>query len=148
MAYTEYELHIVRKILHSLEREKNLIQILTGPRQVGKSTSAFQIGAKWKGEVRYASADNPIPPGAEWIRHQWQLARLASEENPLLIIDEVQKVSGWSEEIKALWDEDRRIGRDIRVLLLGSSAMLVQKGCGFPNYIDVKSQIKLFNGLV
>ncbi len=128
MAHTEYELHIVKMILHSLEREKNLIQILTGPRQVGKSTAASQIGAKWKGEVRYASADNPLPPGAEWIRHQWQLARLASEENPLLIIDEVQKVRGWSEEIKAQWDEDRRIGRDIRVLLLGSSAMLVQKG--------------------
>src|SRR6056297_2586382 len=128
MGKAEYELSMVQDVLHSLQREKNLIQIITGPRQVGKSTSAFQIGEKWTGTVRYASADTPVPPGPEWIRHQWQLARLAAEENPLLVIDEVQKAAGWSEEVKSLWDEDRRIGKDIRVLLLGSSALLMQKG--------------------
>jgi len=128
MGKAEYELSMVQDVLHSLQREKNLIQIITGPRQVGKSTAAFQIGEKWTGTVRYASADTPVPPGPEWIRHQWQLARLAAEENPLLVIDEVQKAAGWSEEVKSLWDEDRRIGKDIRVLLLGSSALLMQKG--------------------
>lgn len=128
MGKAEYELSMVQDVLHSLQREKNLIQIITGPRQVGKSTAAFQISEKWTGTVRYASADTAVPPGPEWIRHQWQLARLAAEKNPLLVIDEVQKAAGWSEEVKSLWDEDRRIGKDIRVLLLGSSALLMQKG--------------------
>ena len=85
IAHIGYELYLVGNILRFLKREKNLLQILTGPRQVGKSSAAFQVGEKWRGEVRYASADTPIPPGAEWIRHQWQLARLVSGENPLLV---------------------------------------------------------------
>jgi uncharacterized protein len=122
-----YELHSLSELFAALTHAKNLIQILTGPRQVGKSTVAMQLMDKWEGNVRYASADLPIPPGAEWIAHQWNLARTAGEK-PLLIIDEVQKVSGWSEAVKSLWDEDRRQNHDVRVLLLGSSALLMQKG--------------------
>jgi uncharacterized protein len=122
-----YELQAVSELHHALTRPKNLIQILTGPRQVGKSTAALQLQHTWDGEVRYASADSPVPPGAEWVTHQWNLARRAGS-TPLLIIDEVQKVPGWSETVKSLWDEDRREDRDVRVLLLGSSALLMHKG--------------------
>jgi predicted AAA+ superfamily ATPase len=127
MENATYELQSLSELLAALTHVKNLIQILTGPRQVGKSTVALQLMEKWEGDVRYASADLPIPPGAEWINHQWNLARTAGEK-PLLIIDEVQKVSGWSEAVKSLWDEDRRQNHDVRVLLLGSSALLMQKG--------------------
>lgn len=122
-----YELQTVSELHRGLTRTKNLIQILTGPRQVGKSTAALQLQQNWEGEVRYASADQPIPPGPEWITHQWNLARTAGRR-PLLIIDEVQKVPGWSEAVKSLWDQDRRENRSVRVLLLGSSALLMQKG--------------------
>jgi predicted AAA+ superfamily ATPase len=45
-----------------------------------------------------------------------------------LVLDEVQKIPNWSELVKKLFDEDRRVRRGLRVLLLGSSALLMQKG--------------------
>jgi predicted AAA+ superfamily ATPase len=46
----------------------------------------------------------------------------------LLVLDEIQKVRGWSEVVKRLWDEERRSRGGVRPLLLGSSALLVQRG--------------------
>jgi predicted AAA+ superfamily ATPase len=111
-----------------------LIQVVVGARQTGKSTAAEQIAARWKGPVVRASADLPLPPGPEWIETHWNRARrdsgpAAARRAPcLLVLDEVQKVAGWAESVKALWEEDRRAGSRIRPLLLGSSALLVQKG--------------------
>jgi len=45
-----------------------------------------------------------------------------------LVLDEIQKVSNWSNEVKRLWDEDTRQGNNLHVILLGSSALLIQKG--------------------
>ena len=68
-------------------------------------------------------------PGPEWVQNQWELARRDAASGPvLLILDEVQKVRGWSEGVKACWDEDRAAGRSVHVLLLGSSAMLLARG--------------------
>jgi hypothetical protein len=80
--------------------------------------------------VRYAAADLPLPPGPEWIQSHWELARRdGSHGKPaLLLLDEVQKVTGWSEVVKANWDADRASGAPVRVLLLGSSALLLTKG--------------------
>lgn len=120
---------IVSQILDRLSRPPELIQIMIGPRQVGKTTAAQAIGNAWRGPVRYAAADLPLPPGPEWVENQWSLARRsAGSEPPLLVLDEVQKVRGWSEAVKACWDEDRSAGRQVRVLLLGSSALLLAQG--------------------
>lgn len=125
---SEYELPIVQKVLSSLCRDKNLIQVIVGPRQVGKSTAAGQIGRKWKGPVFYASADTPVPPAHEWIEHHWEQARRKKTASPLLFLDEIQKVRGWSETVKSMWDEDVRNGTSLHILLLGSSSPLIQKG--------------------
>jgi predicted AAA+ superfamily ATPase len=121
---------IVAQLFDRLSRPENLIEVVVGPRQVGKTTAARAVAAKWAGPVRYAAADTPLPPGPEWVETQWQLARSAapSGEAALLILDEVQKVRGWSESVKALWDDDRSRERPIRVLLLGSSALLLARG--------------------
>ena len=79
----------------------------------------------------FAAADSPLPPGPEGVESHW--ARIRGLEQPapgsvLLVLDEVQKVRGWSEVVKRLWDEDRRAKRRIHVLLLGSSALLLTKG--------------------
>ncbi|MEZ4654160.1 MAG: ATP-binding protein [Candidatus Eisenbacteria bacterium] len=109
--------------------EQELIQVLIGPRQVGKTTIARTIGDRWPGPAIYASADEPLPPGASWVHSQWERARARAGESPaLLILDEVQKVQGWSESVKALWDEDRYKGTNLAVLLLGSSALLLSEG--------------------
>ncbi|MGE3881449.1 MAG: ATP-binding protein [Planctomycetota bacterium] len=78
--------------------------------------------------MHYATADLPLPPGPEWIESHWGLARRDAGKAPLLILDEVQKVSGWSETTKALWDDDRAHSRDLRVILLVSSALLLAEG--------------------
>jgi predicted AAA+ superfamily ATPase len=79
--------------------------------------------------VRYAAADQFLPPGPEWVRSHWDLARKDAKEGPaLLILDEVQKVRGWAETVKAEWDADRAARRGPKVVLLGSSALLLAKG--------------------
>jgi hypothetical protein len=79
----------------------------------------------------YASADSPLPPGPEWIETQWRRAEVETDRSGsavLLVLDEVQKVRGWSESLKLLWDASCRSARDIRLLVLGSSALLIQAG--------------------
>ena len=129
-----YERPIVNKLIQGFEEQKKLLLIITGPRQTGKTTAALQVADKWKGPVVNASADLPIPPGPEWIRAQWNLAEGKAKSNQggqpgaLLILDEVQKVLGWSEVVKELWDLECRKGEGINVIILGSSSLLIQKG--------------------
>ncbi len=79
----------------------------------------------------YATADSPAPLPPVWIEEQWAVARSIARSASsvvILALDEVQKVAGWSEAIKSQWDADTASGADIRVVLLGSSALLVQRG--------------------
>ncbi len=77
-----FERKIVFDIVQGLQRKKKLLHIITGPRQVGKTTAALQIAAKWSGEVINVSADSPLPPGPEWIYAQWERAsRVAAKKN-------------------------------------------------------------------
>ncbi len=75
----------------------------------------------------YATADSPVPPGAEWIIAEWQKALLAGEKT-ILILDEIQKVKGWSETIKELYDKERRKEIPLQVILLGSASWHIQSG--------------------
>ncbi|MCK6527266.1 DUF4143 domain-containing protein [Myxococcota bacterium] len=78
-----------------------------------------------------ASADEPTLRDRVWLAQQWDAARMLARGAPrgaLLVLDEVQKVTGWSETVKALWDADTAAGRDLRVVLLGSAPLLVQRG--------------------
>lgn len=121
----------VKDIYESICADRKFLHIITGPRQVGKTTAALQIAEKWKGPVINVSADSPLPPGPEWITAQWELAlsRINTQApKVLLILDEVQKVQGWSEIIKALWDRELAANKGLTVILLGSSSLLIQKG--------------------
>lgn len=128
----QFEREIVFKVLQGLQGKKKILHIITGPRQVGKTTAAHQIAAKWPGRSIHASADSPLPPGPEWIHAQWDRAtRLKNRDgnqDVLLILDEIQKVQGWSETIKLLWDQECRNSIGLQVLLLGSSSLLLQQG--------------------
>lgn len=117
-------------IFASLKENNSLIQVISGPRQVGKTTLALQIKDKWPGSSFYEAADQPAIPMAEWIETHWNTARNASKNghSPLLILDEVQKIPGWSETVKKLVDEDKRQNFHVKIMLLGSSALLVQRG--------------------
>ena len=121
---------MVAEIHKSLQRNLPFLHIIIGPRQVGKTTAAQQVAAAWGDETIFAAADAPLPPGAEWIHAQWEnaLSRCGKGRKVLLVLDEVQKVKGWSEVVKLLWDREQREGKGLKVLLLGSSSLLVQKG--------------------
>jgi uncharacterized protein len=111
---------------------RRFIQVLAGPRQVGKTTLARQVIAGCEARAHYVSADEPTVQDRNWLAQQWEVARSmtrsGSSDAVLFVIDEIQKISGWSETIKRLWDEDSASGLLVKVLILGSSPLLVQKG--------------------
>lgn len=80
--------------------------------------------------VRYASADEPTLRGTDWITQQWEAARLSivSPAGAVLVLDEIQKIPAWSETVKRLWDEDSRLMRPLKVVLLGSAPLLIAQG--------------------
>lgn len=122
---------ILSTLTQRLTESKPLIQVLSGPRQVGKTTLAQQAIETLDMAYHYASADKPGLEGQTWLQQQWDLARFKAKQNNnsvLLILDEIQKIAHWSDWIKAFWDEDRRYNTPIKVLLLGSSPLLIQKG--------------------
>jgi len=122
---------LVDELATACRRKPALIQVIAGPRQVGKTTAAEQLRDRLKWPNVWAAADLPLPPGPEWIETQWHLARETqpgADKKVLLVLDEIQKVSGWSETVKRLWDEEKRIRGTVLPVLLGSSALLVQKG--------------------
>ena len=129
MSY-RFERAIVLEVLNKLRHPNPLIQIITGPRQVGKTTAAHQIEAKWEGPVHFVAADSSLPLKAEWIEAQWHIARKKGSENApcLLVLDEVQKVAGWGETVKLMFDRDRTAPTVVRPMILGSSALLLSQG--------------------
>jgi predicted AAA+ superfamily ATPase len=122
---------LVQELATALARKPPLLQVIVGPRQVGKTTAAEQLVEHLGWPTVFAAADTPLPPGPEWIETHWHRARMQKPGKAgtvLLVLDEVQKVTGWSEVVKRLWDEERRTGGPVRAVLLGSSALLVHKG--------------------
>lgn len=120
-------------VLKRLKEPRRFLQVLIGPRQVGKTTLARQVASELSIPVQYASADEPTLQDRVWLNQQWDIARELTRRDgrshaALLIVDEVQKAQGWAETIKRLWDEDTIEGRPLRVLLSGSSPLLVQRG--------------------
>lgn len=109
-----------------LKEDLNFIQVVLGPRQVGKTTGLKQIAGRWPGPVQMVSADESATPSADWIELNWKLAR-AKGAGTLLVIDEIQKIPGWSQAVKCLFDEDRA-ARRLKVVLLGSASLTLQKG--------------------
>ena len=125
-----YSRPILASILRRLREPRRFLQVLAGPRQVGKTTLARQAMEEFGSGSTYATADNPAPGDSVWLEQQWEAARLSCRRagSWLLVLDEIQKVPRWSELTKKLWDQDSSDKLDLRVLLLGSSPLLIQHG--------------------
>jgi predicted AAA+ superfamily ATPase len=113
-----------------LAEPRRFMQVVAGPRQVGKTTLVQQVIDTLPLPVRQASADEPGLRSTDWIDQQWQAARLAIEgpAGAVLVLDEIQKIPGWSETVKRLWDEDTRKKCPLVVVLLGSAPLLIAQG--------------------
>jgi len=119
-------------LLGRLFEPKRFIQVLSGPRQTGKTTLAHQVMDDCQFPSHYASADEPTLKDRTWIEQQWEAARTRLKSGryarkAILVLDEVQKITGWSETVKRLWDEDTSNGLPLHVIVLGSSPLLVQR---------------------
>jgi uncharacterized protein len=115
-----------------LLESRAFIQVLLGPRQVGKSTLAVQVLAQNIQPYYLISADGVANATASWLEQQWELARIKLKQSSgtsfIFAIDEIQKIDNWSEIVKANWDADTRNKIQIKLLLLGSSRLLLQQG--------------------
>jgi predicted AAA+ superfamily ATPase len=119
-------------ITNRISEPRRFIQVLFGPRQVGKTTLISQFLEKTKIPSHFVSADAVLAGNATWLDLQWETARLKMDQEKnqefLLVIDEIQKINNWSEAVKRLWDADTHAKRNIKVILLGSSRLLLQQG--------------------
>ena len=115
-----------------LAEPRRFIQVVAGPRQVGKTTLVQQVLTQLDRANVFVSADEPALRDGAWLAAQWERARLlakdAGKRGAVLALDEVQKIPDWSETVKRLWDEDTRHRLPLRVVLLGSAPLLVQRG--------------------
>ncbi|MGA7861750.1 MAG: ATP-binding protein [Thermoplasmata archaeon] len=131
-ALPTYRRPMLGTLVCRIREPRRFIQVLSGPRQAGKTTLARQAIADSGAVAHYASADGPGLHDSSWIEAQWEGARRLAESRTragaLLVLDEVQKIPSWSESVKGLWDADTAAGRNLHVFVLGSAQLLVQHG--------------------
>lgn len=115
-----------------MQEPRQFIQVLAGPRQVGKTTLIKQFVERCNVPVLSVNADAVAENQSEWIAEQWNIVRnrmlLYKYEEHILIIDEIQKLNNWSEVVKREWDADTWNNINIKVVLLGSSRLLLKDG--------------------
>lgn len=125
--YTRALLDVLRE---RLDEPRRFVQVLAGARQTGKTTLVRQALARAELPQHYASADAPGLEPRTWIAAQWEIGRRRATEDrhgAVLVLDEVQKVPGWCDVVKRLWDEDTGSGTPLRVVVLGSAPLLMQQ---------------------
>lgn len=125
-----YQRPYAAELTKRLAEQRRFIQVVSGPRQVGKSTLVQTVLEQQDVPVRFVSADEPTLRGVEWISQQWEAARQETRGSggAILALDEIQKIPNWSETVKRLWDEDTRANRNLKVVLLGSAPLLFAQG--------------------
>jgi predicted AAA+ superfamily ATPase len=127
-----YERPPLKDLIKRMKEPRRFIQVLMGPRQVGKTTMIIQLLDHLKSGYLFETADAIPASDSLWLEQVWESARLKMNQHPdedfLLVIDEIQKINNWSEIIKSLWDEDTNTGRKLKLILLGSSRLLMQQG--------------------
>ncbi|MCB6971884.1 MULTISPECIES: ATP-binding protein [Butyricimonas] len=119
-------------IKQRIEESRHFLQVVLGPRQVGKTTVVKQVLKDLDIPFQIYSADNVPATQVSWISDCWNTARAQMRVEKyvefVLVIDEIQKIKNWSEVVKKEWDEDTFNDINIKVLLLGSSRVLLEKG--------------------
>ena len=127
-----YQRPVLKQIAERMKSKRLFIQVLFGARQVGKTTLVLQLLEQINVPSQFHLADNVPAVDKNWLKQIWDEARiqlLNSQQNEfILVIDEIQKIENWSEAVKREWDLDTIAGRNIKVILLGSSRLMLQQG--------------------
>lgn len=128
-----YKREQYQTIYARLHEPRKFLQVVMGPRQIGKTTVVKQVLSSLESIPHLIfSADNVPTTQNSWISDCWNTARtqlrVDSGNELILVIDEIQKLNGWSEVVKKEWDDDTFNDINLKVLLLGSSRVMLQKG--------------------
>lgn len=127
-----YKRSAFKELNKRIKEKRRFIQTVIGPRQVGKTTLVNQLLNNQSFPNHFVSADAIGASNSAWLHQQWEIARvklkISNSKVLILAIDEIQKINNWSEIVKAEWDEDTKNKTNIKVVLLGSSRLLLEKG--------------------
>lgn len=128
----EYKRPQFAEVLDRMNEPRKFIQVLAGPRQVGKSTLIDQVLAECQIPHHLYNADGVDENDADWIRRIWESTRILmdtrQQTEAVLVIDEIHKIKRWSEIVKREWDADTRSKRQLKLFILGSSRLMLRKG--------------------
>ena len=128
----EYRRPQYSEVLERMNEPRKFIQVLAGPRQVGKSTLIDQVLAECHLPHYLYNADGIDENDTDWIRRIWESVRIQmdtkKQKNAVLVIDEIHKIKRWSEIVKREWDADTHNHRPLKLFLLGSSRLMLRKG--------------------
>ncbi len=129
MSFERFHLQPFRQ---RIEEPRKFIQVIVGPRQVGKTTMVLQLLKNSKVPNYFVSADGTVNSNKYWVEQQWEIARLKKKQAEanefIFVIDEIQKIDNWSEAIKKQWDYDTNNNIQIKIIILVSSRLLIQQG--------------------
>ncbi len=128
----EYKRPQFAEVLDRMNEPRTFIQVLAGPRQVGKSTLIDQVLAECQIPHYLYNADGVDENDTDWIRRIWETTRTLmdtrQQTEAVLVIDEIHKIKRWSEIVKREWDADTRSKRQLKLFILGSSRLMFRKG--------------------
>ncbi len=128
----EYKRPQFAEVLDRMNEPRKFIQVLAGPRQVGKSTLIDQVLAECQIPHYLYNADGVDENDTDWIRRIWETTRTLMDSRQqtetVLVIDEIHKIKRWSEIVKREWDADTRSKRQMKLFILGSSRLMLRKG--------------------
>ena len=129
---SQYKKKEYQVLMDRIKEPRRFIQVISGPRQVGKSTMVKQVLNDTDIPHHFVTADGISPQNRQWINDVWETVRARKNfgklDEYLLVIDEVHKIDNWSEAIKSEWDYDTFHDINIKVVLLGSSRLLLKDG--------------------
>lgn len=119
-------------LISCINEPRRTIQVVAGPRQVGKTTMVKQVLKEVAVPSLFFNADGVAPDDNAWIAARWEDARaqmrFGQNHEFLLVFDEIHKINNWSEQVKKEWDADSFNDVNMKVVLLGSSRLLLKKG--------------------
>ena len=131
MVELERDFEHCRRLLGERLREPapGRIQLLTGPRQVGKTTLLLELARQFGEAAVYMAGDEPDAalPGF-WERCWTETEARAQRGTAVLLLDEIHHLPDWAARLKGQWDRLRRQHLPLHVVATGSSALRVATG--------------------
>lgn len=112
------------------EPAPGMIQLLAGPRQVGKTTLLLEIATRHGNGAIYAAADGPEAAVPGFWERLWARAEetAAREGWAVVLLDEAHLLQEWAGHLKGEWDRLRRKKIPVHVVATGSSALRLAAG--------------------